>query len=308
MISVVMSTYNGTAFVAHSLRSVFAQTELPAEIVVVDDCSTDDTSAVVMATARESPVKVRLISLPRNSGGPSKPFNVGIEAANGDVIALLEQDDLMRPGRIAAQVRALRACPECSIVIGRFSILGYPENDMTPMWPVPQLHDLVDSINQQGEYSIIKPQIAFKPLLLRNYAGSMSNFCFTKRWWKRIGRFNESVRTCCDLDFMLRATIKGPIAIVNEMITDYRFRADSLQRTDPRKSLLESELVRLRAASEKPEWAGDHLDALRFEVMSLAKALLKEGNFHALRAIAETLSKHKGFLVVKRFAADRFAN
>jgi glycosyltransferase involved in cell wall biosynthesis len=295
-----MTTYNGTAFVAGSLRSVFAQTVLPAEIVVVDDCSTDDTATVVKATARESTVPVRLITLPRNSGGPAKPFNVGIETAKGDVIALLDQDDLMRPGRLEAQVRALLACPKCSVVVGRFTIIGYPENDMSPMWPVPQLHDLAAYIDPDSDYSVIDSQRAFKPLLTRNYAGSMSNLCFTKQLWRRIGKVNERVRTCCDLDFMLRATMAGPIAIVNETITDYRFRGDSLQRQDARKSLIEAELVRLRAASEKSEWAGDDLDGLRLSVMSLAKVLAKEGNFSGFRAIVETLAKHKGFLVMKK--------
>jgi glycosyltransferase involved in cell wall biosynthesis len=298
MISVVIPTHNSRDFISRALRSVFVQTRLPSEIVVVDDCSTDDTAEIVKATARESPVPVEFIALTRNSGGPAKPFNAGIEAARGDVNVLLEHDDLMKPRRIETQVRALSDRPDCSIVIGRFSILGYPEDDLSPMWPVSQLHDLADHLKEGAEYSVVDSRHAFKPLLTRNYSGSLSNFCFSKQWWRRIGKIDESVRTCCDLDFMLRATMAGPIAIVNEIITEYRFSGDSLHRTDPRSSLLEAELVRLRAATQRPAWAGNDIDVLRFSVLSLAKAMIKEGHLGAMRAIIETLTRHKGFLVM----------
>src|SRR5947209_6913161 len=146
-VSVVMPTYNGSAFVADSLASVFTQTMPADEIIVVDDHSTDETAAVVEAIAREAPVALRLLVLPTNNGGPSRPFNVGIEAAKNEVIALLEQDDLMRPGRLAAQLRAVLDCPQVTAVTGRFAILGRSDNDMAPMWPEPQLHDLDDHID-----------------------------------------------------------------------------------------------------------------------------------------------------------------
>jgi glycosyltransferase involved in cell wall biosynthesis len=304
-ISVVIPAYNGSAFLAQTLASVFAQTELPAEIVVVDDCSTDETQATVQAIARESPVPLHLIPLAQNYGGPSKPLNVGIEATRSDVIALLDQDDLMRPKRIEVQGRAVRACAQCSIAIGRFSIIGYAEEDMTPMWPVPQFHELASEFDEKSDYSVVDSETAFKPLLNRNYAGSTSNFCFTKRWWQTIGGFDETVRTCTDLDFILRATIAGPIAVVNEKIFDYRWTKDSLQRRNVTTSLLEATMVRLRAASLKPEWAEENLEALRHSALMLANAAIRKGDFKALRALAEAVAQHKALGVVKQTVKNK---
>jgi glycosyltransferase involved in cell wall biosynthesis len=67
-ISVVVPTYNGAAFIAEALASVFAQTLPPREIIVADDCSTDDTPTIVKHIASDSPLPIRLIRLEDNSG------------------------------------------------------------------------------------------------------------------------------------------------------------------------------------------------------------------------------------------------
>src|SRR5262249_31104546 len=76
-VSVIIPTYNGSAFLLDCLSSVFRQTQPPDEIIVVDDCSKDGTASMVAALARDSPVPLRVIPLVRNSGGPSRPLNVG---------------------------------------------------------------------------------------------------------------------------------------------------------------------------------------------------------------------------------------
>jgi len=299
MVSVVIATFNGANFVAASLQSVLSQTQRPAEIVVVDDRSTDNTSSIVQSFALKSSIPFQFIRLSENSGGPSRPINVGIEAAKSEYLALLDQDDLMRPGRIAAQQAALDDCPQCSIAIGRFSIIGEDENDLTPMWPVSQLDGLEHRFEEDSEFTVVDSEAAFRPLLKRNYAGSSSNFCFSRDWWQKIGRFDETVRTCPDLDFMLRAAMAGPVAVLNQHLFEYRWSSSSLQRRNVTRSLLEATMVRLRAASEKPEWAGDDLKELRHSALILANASVRKGDFQAVRAIAETLSKHKGLEAVK---------
>ncbi len=299
-VSVVIATYNGAAYIASSLESIFAQTSLPAEIVIVDDRSTDETSEIVARLSRSSPVPLRFLALPENSGGPGRPYNVGVEAATCEYILLLDQDDLMRPRRLEVQRRVLAACQFCSLVIGRFSIIGFDEGDMSAMWPVSQFEGLTCYIDQQSEYSVLDSEAAFKPLLSRNYAGSMSNFCFSRSWYRRIGPFDETVTTCCDLAFILRAAMVGPIAMVNEEIFDYRWSRGSLQHKDVTRSLLEATMVRLRAAAERPEWAGEELQTLRHSALILANAAVRKGDFRAVRMIAETLAKHKGLLALRQ--------
>ena len=112
-------------------------------------------------------------------------------------------------------------------------------------------------------------------------------------WYKRIGGFNEHISTCADLDFLLRAVQAGRIFITNEIIFDYRWRGDSLHRQSADKSALEATMVRLRASSKTPEWAGEHLPELRYSAMSPKTSKLKSGDLSALRDVIELLFRHK---------------
>ena len=299
-VSVVLPTYNAADFISSALESIFIQTVLPDEVVVVDDCSTDNTRELVKAISEKSPVTIRLITLNQNSGGPSHPLNVGIEAAAGEMILTLDQDDRMRSQRIEYQLKTLTSYSQCTIAIGRFSIMGYAEDDVSALWTVPQFDGLSSYISADEQVSVIESHIAFPPLLSRNYAASCSNFAFTKTTWLRLGKFNEKIKTCSDLDFILRATIAGPIAIINEKLFDYRWRTSSLQRLSVLRSSLEATMVRLRAATAKPEWAGEEIHALRYSAFELAVASVRKGEFAGIKAIVETLRKHEGILTIQR--------
>jgi succinoglycan biosynthesis protein ExoO len=96
--SVIIPAYNVSGTVERAIRSAAAQTLPPFEILVIDDCSTDNTVEVVQALAREIP-SLRLYSTPVN-GGPSAARNVGLRAAKGDWIGLLDGDDAWKPGRL----------------------------------------------------------------------------------------------------------------------------------------------------------------------------------------------------------------
>ena len=87
---------------------------------MVDDASTDETPSIMEAMAAESPVPLRLIRLPKNTGGPATPMNVGIEAAQGEYIALLDHDDLMLPEKLAIQAAVLDQYPEIDVVMGDY--------------------------------------------------------------------------------------------------------------------------------------------------------------------------------------------
>jgi hypothetical protein len=118
--------------------------------------------------------------------------------------------------------------------------------------------------------------------------------------WTSIGHFDEKINTCIDLDYMLRATSAGPMVVINELIFEYRWDPSSLQRRNLTRSLLESTMVRLRAASQKPDWAAEEIDALRHSALILANASIRKGDFSGVRAIAETVAKHKGIMAVKQ--------
>jgi succinoglycan biosynthesis protein ExoO len=96
--SVIIPTYNVSSIVERAIRSAVEQTLPPFEIIVIDDCSEDSTVQVVQALARNIP-SIRIHSTAVN-GGPAAARNVGLRAAKGDWIALLDADDAWKPGRL----------------------------------------------------------------------------------------------------------------------------------------------------------------------------------------------------------------
>jgi succinoglycan biosynthesis protein ExoO len=96
--SVIIPAYNVSDIIGRAIRSAAAQTFAPLEILIIDDCSTDKTVEVVKALGRDIPA-LRLLSTPANSG-PAAARNVGLRAAKGDWIALLDSDDAWKPGRL----------------------------------------------------------------------------------------------------------------------------------------------------------------------------------------------------------------
>ena len=111
-VSVVMAAYNGAAFIRETIDSVLAQTMPDFEIVVADDCSKDDTLAV-LATIDDP--RLRVVKASRN-GGPAVARNLAMAHARGRFIVGLDQDDLCHPERFARQIAYLDAHPDVALV------------------------------------------------------------------------------------------------------------------------------------------------------------------------------------------------
>ncbi len=92
-VSVIVIVYNDAARLPSAVRSVLRQTLRNLEVIIVDDCSTDDTPAVAARLAEDS--RVRYVRLERNSGGCSMPRNVGIDLARGTYVMFLDSDDTL---------------------------------------------------------------------------------------------------------------------------------------------------------------------------------------------------------------------
>jgi glycosyltransferase involved in cell wall biosynthesis len=107
--SVVIPTYNRAPLIDATLASVFSQTYPHYEVIVVDDCSTDNTDEVIAPYVKAG--KVRYIKNERNSER-AHSRNVGLEAAVGDFATLLDSDDFMYPSNLADAAAFARANPE----------------------------------------------------------------------------------------------------------------------------------------------------------------------------------------------------
>jgi glycosyltransferase involved in cell wall biosynthesis len=131
-ISVIIPLYNRREEIGRAIASALCQTQAPHEIVVVDDCSSDDSVAVVAAL--DEP-RIRLLRHERNRGA-SAARNTGIAAATGDWIALLDSDDEWEPEKLERQRAALDATMAASVT--GYVIRDYRTGEERAFTPQPE--------------------------------------------------------------------------------------------------------------------------------------------------------------------------
>lgn len=104
LVTVIIPTYKRPYLVLRAIRSVFRQTHERVEVLVVDDCSPDETKVVVQDIVDQ---RLRYLRHEVNKGLPAVR-NTGIRAARGDYIAFLDDDDEWRGDKLAKQLAAIK--------------------------------------------------------------------------------------------------------------------------------------------------------------------------------------------------------
>src|ERR1043166_8188227 len=115
-VSVVVPSYNHAPFVAQTLRSIFRQTQPPAELLVIDDGSADDSARVAAETLKDCPVPCELIA--RANRGLCATLNEGLGKTRGGYLAYLGSDDLWLPDFLKARVSLLEARARAVLAYG----------------------------------------------------------------------------------------------------------------------------------------------------------------------------------------------
>jgi alpha-1,3-rhamnosyltransferase len=116
-VSVVVPSFNHAAFVGRTLRSVFAQTHAPAELLIIDDGSRDDSIRVIERALASCPFPAELIA--RENRGLAATLNEGLaRAARGRYFAYLGSDDLWLPDFLRARVELLERRPRAALAYG----------------------------------------------------------------------------------------------------------------------------------------------------------------------------------------------
>jgi glycosyltransferase involved in cell wall biosynthesis len=114
-ISVAMCTYNGARFLPEQLESIAAQIRPPYEIIICDDCSTDNTVEIINSFAERARFFVRL-EVNESNLGVTKNFEKAIELCQGEIVALSDQDDIWRPQKLEHIAKTLAQEPGCLLV------------------------------------------------------------------------------------------------------------------------------------------------------------------------------------------------
>lgn len=209
-ISVVVPLYNHERYIEETLRSVLAQTVPAHEIIVVDDGSTDHSAALVQGMCDRHP-EIRLWS--KENGGAHSAINAGIRHATGDLIAVLNSDDVYGPGRFAAMLRALDRTPAAEAVVTGLDFIDGDGRAIRNSW----YEEGIAFYRRTGDLALT--------LVNGNIFMTTSNLLARRALFEEIGGFS-ALRYAHDLDFFLRLIARGKsIRIVEQPLLSYRQHA-----------------------------------------------------------------------------------
>jgi glycosyltransferase involved in cell wall biosynthesis len=115
-VSILVSNYNYGRFIADSIQSALDQTYSNFELIICDDGSTDDSVRIVDEYVRRDP-RLRLIR--KENGGQASGFNAAFAASRGEIIALLDSDDIFLPHKVERVVKDFQANPDAGFGVHR---------------------------------------------------------------------------------------------------------------------------------------------------------------------------------------------
>lgn len=222
-VSVIIPTYNRAHLVNRAIQSVLNQTYQDFEVIVVDDCSTDNTAEVVNSIGDE---RVRYVPHQVNKGA-SASRNTGIGAAKGELVGFLDSDDEWLPEKLQKQVDKFdSASPNVGLIYGGYIVIDdETKKTIQRVYPEKRGYVFEDVLKMSG------PTNPLTPLVKRE--------CFEK-----VGLFDEEMRFGEDWDMWVRIAEHYEFDFVSDTVGRYYVSRHQITR-DRIRAL--DELSRFRA-------------------------------------------------------------
>jgi glycosyltransferase involved in cell wall biosynthesis len=202
-VAVVITTYNHGHFLGDAIESVLAQGEPAAQIIVVDDGSTDDPASVVSRYA-----SVHLIR--QANQGLASARNTGLHAVASDKVIFLDADDRLLPRAVAAGLGGFERTPNAGLVYGGHRRIDQSGRALGP--------DRYQPISQEP----------YRDLLRGNPIGMHATVLYDTRKLKEAGGFDGTLPRCEDYDLYLRMSRVHPILSHPETIAEYRWHGSNM--------------------------------------------------------------------------------
>lgn len=287
LVSCVIAAYNYARYLEQALDSVLAQ-DYPAnrlEIIVVDDGSTDETPAVLARHAERNPGRIRVIR--QENAGVMVATQRGLDAASGDLIALLDADDLWLPHKTRAQVELLAARAEVGLVYGDMLIVdadgGWAGTALTESLGIPLLRGRLRARLMQANV-VTTSTIMMRASLRALYDPLPSiNDMYNQDWW-----FAAQVAKRAELDF-----VEVPVAMYRRHGSNKSSQGAAIGELKLREARIHLDEVRCLLA---------HTDAQEISPTDIARLVeklesqgrhIKQTSYSKLAAVTTITDEHR---------------
>lgn len=206
-VSVLIAVFNGERFLREALESIAAQTFRDFEVIVLDDGSTDGSLAIAQDQARKDE-RFRVVA--GENQGLFVRLNAGLKMCRGELVAVMDSDDVSLPNRLECQHRFMEAHPEVLLVGGQVMRIDEDGEELGLLWR-PLDHETIDRESMQGRLAITHPGMMYRRAAVEG-----------------IGGYSLSHRYGQDLDLALRLAEIGRVANVPEVVLRYRLHYGSV--------------------------------------------------------------------------------
>lgn len=207
LVSIIMPTYNSERFVIESINSVKKQTYANWELIIVDDCSTDNTVSIIQEFIKNNPkLNINIFTLSENSGA-AIARNTALQKAKGKFVAFLDSDDIWYPEKLEKQI---------TIMMDNNYSFTYTN------------YDLIDEYGQKFKKDSVKaPETMTYKSLLKNTAIGCLTVILDR---EKLGTiYMPNIRAGQDTACWLQILKKGEVAYnINETLASYRIVKGSL--------------------------------------------------------------------------------
>uniref|UniRef100_A0AAU2JQQ1 Glycosyltransferase n=1 Tax=Streptomyces sp. NBC_00049 TaxID=2903617 RepID=A0AAU2JQQ1_9ACTN len=214
-VSVVVIAYNDAVLVGEAVNSALAQGPVVAEVIAVNDASTDGTARVLDELAAHHP-RLKVVHRTANSGGCGTPRNDGIAAASSPYVLFLDSDDVLPPGAADALVRAASE-HRAPVTVGACVRRELPQYHDVP-W-VPGLYTGGDVIERPADRpGLVRDTLCVNKLYDRSFLE------------KHAIRFPDGRFVYEDFVFTARVLAAAPrIAVIDDLVYVWHVRRDAAQ-------------------------------------------------------------------------------
>ncbi|MCH2159026.1 MAG: glycosyltransferase family 2 protein [Oleiphilaceae bacterium] len=222
--SVIIPSYNCESYIEQTIKSVLNQSEQSLEILVIDDGSTDRTCEVTQS------IDDKRIQLIREShfGGPSKPRNIGLNAARGQYVFMFDSDDIMQSQKVEKSIAAMEQYPAAAFGFSNFKSID--ETGQTLKESYLEEYDTLFNLlsSREDRVHCFDKEELFRPLLKANFIGT-SSVVFNRQNLPINTAFNEQLKNSDDRLLWMQLARSCCSIFINESLHSYRIRENSIQ-------------------------------------------------------------------------------
>lgn len=283
LVSVMIPTYNQQQFISETLESILQQDYRPLEIVLCDDCSTDNTVEIIQTYQQRYPDIISLHQNPKNIGVTANS-NLALSLCNGDFISLFAGDDVFLPGKLTAQVNALLENPKAAFC--------YHDVDIFDS----------QSGNSLGLYSNRHP---LRSTGVEDYIKSGGFVCTSSVMIRRevlpTGGYNPTVRHSSDWLFLIESLLKIPscnqITAIDKVFSRYRRHDNNITHSTNYYAADETQIILELVSERYPHLRSIARQTLSSRYLITGIKSLLHGHFKiGLKCLMKHLKHPSGFI------------